>query len=172
MVSETVSKGKGVEFFSAKNLDAASQTATSLKTERLEIGFKEGVDEQLFMEGSVSFAKHIKNVAFSFPDSGLHIGILELEPNLPSPLHSHSDDCAYYVEKGSLIMGNREIGAGEGFLTRKDQPYGFVVGPNGARIIEFTTHPRATLMVHDRRIAAWRERLDRAVERLDHPLSA
>jgi len=158
---------KLLEFFSAKNLDELSPNAVGPKAEKMKITHRDEADIEIFQEGAALFGRHVKTSAFNFEGCGLHIGVFEFAPGLLTPLHSHPDDCVYYVERGSLLMGNREVRAGEGVLTRKNQPYGFVVGPSGARIIEFTTAPRHSVKVHERNMAGWKARLDSAVAKLD-----
>jgi hypothetical protein len=167
MTSSEPSVRKTMEFFSAKNLDDRAPNKEGPSPEKLKISYRDEADKEAFLEGSAIFSRYFKNSAFAFDDCGMHIGVVEFAPGLPSPLHSHSDNCVYYVERGSLIMGNREIGPGEGFLTRKDQPYGFVAGPDGARIIEFTTGHRDSIAIHDRNIAGWKKRLEKAAAKIN-----
>ncbi|ATE65805.1 hypothetical protein COO09_16535 [Rhizorhabdus dicambivorans] len=156
------------EFFSARNLDDLPDEAKGAKVENVTItGFKTDEERDSLRRGSALVARHMKTASFDFEDTGMHIGIFEWAAGLSTPLHSHSDDCVYYVERGSLLMGNREIGPGEGFLTRKNEPYAFVVGPDGARIIEFTTGPRRDVTFHDRLMTAWEERMQQAVAKIE-----
>lgn len=155
-----------LEFFSAKNLHELAPENEGPKQELSNTTCRDE-DKAALMSAGKLMAQHIQNSAFSFEGCGLHIGVFEFAPGLPALLHSHPDDCVYYVERGSFLMGNREIGPGEGFLTRKNQPYSFVVGANGARIIEFTTGPRNHITIHDAHVAAWKERVEKAVAKLN-----
>lgn len=156
------------EFFSAKDLDNIAPEAKGLKPEDVKVGgFKNEEDKEHMLRGSALIAPHIKTASYDFREAGMHIGVFEWSAGISTPVHSHSDDCVYYVERGSLLMGNRKIGPGEGFLTRKDEPYAFVVGPDGARVIEFTTGPRYDVTFHDRHMKAWRERMEKAVAKLN-----
>ena len=130
------------EFFSAKDLDNLAPEAKGLKPEDVTVGgFKDEEEKEHLLRGSALIAPYMKTASFDFEETGMHIGVFEWGAGISTPVHSHSDDCVYYVERGSLLMGNKEIGPGEGFLTRKDEPYAFLVGPDGARVIEFTTGP-------------------------------
>jgi hypothetical protein len=155
-----------MEFFSAKNLDDLPPEARGPNNATIEVSFMDEAQKEVFFEMSALYGPHIKSSAFEFEDTGMHVGVFEFGPGLVLPLHSHPDDCIYYVERGSVIMGNREIGPGEGFLTRKGQPYAFVVGPNGLRLVEFTTGPRTGLTVHERFIENWKVRAENAVASL------
>lgn len=156
------------EFFSAKNLDDLAPEAKGLKPEEVTIGgFRDEEEREHLLRGTALIAPYFKSASFDFEEAGMHIGVFEWGAGISTPVHSHSDDCVYYVERGSLLMGNREIGPGEGFLARKDEPYAFVVGPDGARVIEFTTGPRYDVTFHDRHMRAWRERMEKAVAKLN-----
>lgn len=165
--NKAVPQKRSPVFFSARNLDEMSSDERGPDAVDLKLTFDNEADKDIFLSGSAIFASHMKSFASDFDDSGLHIGVVEFAPGLVIPVHSHSDNCVYYVERGSVIVGNREIGPGEGFLTRKNQPYGFVVGPEGLRLIEFTTAPRQNIAFHDRNAAAWKTRLEKAIEKLE-----
>jgi gentisate 1,2-dioxygenase len=107
----------------------------------------------------------MRNKLFDF--DGLHLGIFEFAPSLPLALHKHTGDCVYYIERGSIVMGNREIHAGDGFLVPDSHPYGYVVGPEGVRLIEFSQTPRCDITILDRDITNWTRRLEKAVSRLE-----
>ena len=156
-----------LEFFSAKDLNQLAPNLEGPRAENIEFTFCEEADKDAFVAASAVFGRHIKNAAFDFEGCGLHIGVFEFGAGLATPLHSHSDNCVYYVERGSIIMGNREIGPGEGVLVRKDQPYAFTVGPNGVRLLEFTTAARGDAAILDRNIAGWKERVDKAAAKLE-----
>jgi hypothetical protein len=161
------SDGGGPEFFSSRHPSEQTSENSGPHATDLEVFFDNEDDKDVFMAGSAMFAPHMKSFASDFDDCGLHIGVVEFEAGLVLPLHSHSDNCVYYVERGSLQMGNRKVGPGEGFLIRNNQPYGFVVGPEGLRLIEFTSGPRETITFHDRHPHIWKKRLEKAVEKLE-----
>jgi len=167
----TASEGaprRGVEFFSARRIgdeDRAGSTApdSEVSSDDLVVSYPSKADEPIYAQGGRLIFAHQKNTAFAFRGSDLHMGVFEFEPNIVLPLHSHSVDCLYYVERGSALMGNRVIGAGEGFLTRAHQPYSFRIGPEGLRLIEFTLGPKPEIAFHEPNADAWLDRLQRAL---------
>ena len=167
MPTGDVTTRRSIRFFSARDLDSLAPGTGGPEHTDVEINYVNPTDEDMFLSATAMIRPHIKPSAFDFEDCGMHLGVFEFAPGLAVPLHSHPDNCIYYVERGSVIMGNREIGPGEGFLTRKDQPYGFVVGPNGLRLVEFTTGPRTALTLHERQVARWKERVESAVANLE-----
>lgn len=70
------------------------------------------------------------------PD-GFSLATARFKPNFPLARHSHDCDCMYYVVSGSLRLGSRVLGAGDGFFVPKDKPYGYIAGPEGAEVLEF-----------------------------------
>jgi hypothetical protein len=166
MAAQGSAATRPIEFFSAANLDDLPPPQAGPAVQTLDVRFADGAEGDVLRDGSALFSQYMKSFASDFDDIGLHIGVIEFAPGLIAPLHSHSDDCVYYVERGSIILGSRTLGPGEGFVTHKDQPYGFVVGPEGLRLIEFTTEPRRDITFHERRAHAWRGRLEQAVAKL------
>lgn len=167
MIADERDSTRKIEFFSSANLEGPAANKGGSDLNALDVRFAAGTDRDVLLEGSELFSRHMKSFGSDFDSVGLHIGVIEFEPGLISPLHSHSDNCIYYVERGSIIMGSRVLGPGEGFLTRKNQPYGFVVGPEGLRLIEFTTGPRRDITFHERHSSAWKTRLEKAVAMLN-----
>ena len=156
-----------MEFFSAADLGKLSPDVGGPEYTDVAISYVDPRAEADFLSATEALRPHIRPSAFDFPDCGMHFGVFEFAAGLSVPLHSHPDNCIYYIEQGSVIMGNREIGPGDGFLTRKDQPYAFVVGPNGVRLLEFTTGPRTALTLHERNVGRWKERVEKAVAKLE-----
>lgn len=70
------------------------------------------------------------------PD-GFSLVRLDLPPGAMLPRHSHSADCLYYVVSGEIVMGQRELGPGDGFFVPANQPYGYSAGSEGAAVLEF-----------------------------------
>jgi quercetin dioxygenase-like cupin family protein len=70
------------------------------------------------------------------PD-GFSLVRLDIPPGGILPRHSHSADCLYYVVSGGIVMGKRELGAGDGFFVPSDQPYGYSAGSEGVVLLEF-----------------------------------
>ena len=114
--------------------------------------------KEAFAEAAPEFLANQKSAIAFFPDCGLNLAALEFAPGFLLPLHSHSVDCLYYVEQGSVMMGSRELGPGEGFLVRGDRPYGYSAGPKGVRILEFRSEIPTDLTLHERNVGGWRQR--------------
>ena len=53
--------------------------------------------------------------------------------------HSHPayGDCLYYVLTGSIIMGSKTLGPGDGFFVPNGLPYKYKAGPEGVQVLEF-----------------------------------
>jgi quercetin dioxygenase-like cupin family protein len=60
------------------------------------------------------------------PD-GLSLVSLDFPPGAMLPRHGHSTDCLYYIVSGAIVMGQRELGPGDGFFAPSDQPYAYRV---------------------------------------------
>jgi hypothetical protein len=120
-------------------------------------------DKAAFEEAAPEFLANQKLAFVSFPGCGLNMAALEFAPGFLLPLHSHKVDCLYYVEEGSVVMGNRELGPGEGFLVRGDRPYGYSAGPNGVRILEFRSERPTDFNLHERNVGGWRQRFVKAL---------
>lgn len=167
MSASTAPSEKRMEFFSAANLDDLDPSATGPEHSDVEMSFVNDDHADVFRSTSALMAPHIKASAFPFEDCGLHLGVFEFAPGLTLPLHSHPDNCIYYIERGSVMMGNRELGPGEGFRTRENLPYAFTVGADGLRLVEVTTGPRTAVKFYERNVDRWRERVEQAVEKLE-----
>lgn len=155
---------KSLEFFSME--EELQPTGKGKAGQKSRVNGLNEEDLELYMRGSALTVDHLKNAAISFDDCEMHIGVFEFAAGLPMPLHSHSADCIYYVERGSIIMGSRTIGPGEGFLVRANQPYGFSTGPDGLRMMEFTNTRKHDIKILEKNVAAWNKRVERAVEKL------
>ncbi len=70
-------------------------------------------------------------------DSGMSLVHIWFPPGFLLPRHSHSADCLYYIIDGSLVMGTRELGPGDGFFVAADQPYAYLAGAAGVKLLEF-----------------------------------
>jgi quercetin dioxygenase-like cupin family protein len=55
----------------------------------------------------------------------------------PLPLHSHDQDCLYYLIAGSVRLGTERLGPGDGFFVPRNAPYTYRPEANGAEILEF-----------------------------------
>ena len=68
---------------------------------------------------------------------GFSLVSIEFAPGYTLPRHSHSSDCLYYIIEGSIVMGRRELGPGDGFFLPAEQPYAYHAGPDGVKLLEF-----------------------------------
>lgn len=88
-------------------------------------------------------------------------------PGYRLPRHSHSADCLYYVVAGAAIMGNRTIGAGDGFFVKADQPYAYQAGPDGVQVLEFRGATTFDMRIFDQTVERWRPLVDAALANHD-----
>lgn len=72
---------------------------------------------------------------FDFP--GFSLVYNWFKPNFPLPLHSHGQDCLYYIVSGSLEFGTEKLGPGDGFFVPANTPYTYRMGPQGVEVLEF-----------------------------------
>jgi mannose-6-phosphate isomerase-like protein (cupin superfamily) len=74
--------------------------------------------------------------------------------------HSHDSDCMYYVISGSIIIGAREIGAGEGFFVPADRPYQYRAGGQGVQVLEFRHATSFDIKTVETSESRWRHAFD------------
>lgn len=156
---------KSLEFFSLSSPPPLPADASSRET----ILFQSDEDKAIFNRTGAMMSEHIKAAAFHFENHGMHMAVIEWDAGLSVPLHNHNETCLYYIERGSIRMGNRELGPGEGMLVPAGQAYGYTAGPEGVRIVEFTTGDKgsSTMTVLDRNLERWQNRMEKAVEALE-----
>ena len=72
------------------------------------------------------------------PD-GMSLTHVWFGPDFPLFRHSHPGygDCLYYVLTGSIVMGSRTLGPGDGFFVPNGLPYKYKAGPEGVQVLEF-----------------------------------
>lgn len=87
---------------------------------------------------------------------GLSLVEIEFAPGYLLPHHSHSSDCLYYIVTGSIVMGQRELGPGDGFFLPADQVYAYHAGPDGVKLLEFRTESAFDMKVHEKDMAGYR----------------
>ncbi|MCX4095677.1 cupin domain-containing protein [Nocardia sp. alder85J] len=63
------------------------------------------------------------------------------EPNSRVERHRHDVPQIVIVLEGEIRQGRRVFGPGSGYYTPADVPYKIVVGPDGARLVEFRATP-------------------------------
>ena len=113
---------------------APSLQESGMVVERSFVG--EGSLEDLFDPRTIGNAT--SNVPFrQAGDDGMSLVDIWFPPGFLLPRHSHSADCLYYIIEGSLIMGTRELGPGDGFFVPADQPYAYRAGSLGVKLLEF-----------------------------------
>ena len=64
-------------------------------------------------------------------------------------------------------MGNRVIGAGDGFFVKADAPYAYQAGPDGAEVLEFRAATNFDMRIFDQTPDAWRPIVAAAVANQD-----
>jgi hypothetical protein len=62
-------------------------------------------------------------------------------PDYVLPRHSHSANCLYFVDRGSVLLGSRVVSEGGGFFVPDGAPYAVQAGPEGAVVLEFRDAP-------------------------------
>jgi quercetin dioxygenase-like cupin family protein len=89
---------------------------------------------------------------------GFSLVTVDFGPGFLLPRHSHDSDCLYYVIGGSLIMGTRELGPGDGFFLPADQAYAYRAGPQGLRLLEFRHQASFDMKIYEKDMASYREK--------------
>ncbi|WP_439621352.1 cupin domain-containing protein [Hyphomonas sp.] len=74
-----------------------------------------------------------------FSRPGFSLTYAWFKSGFPLPRHTHNADCLYYVIAGSLQLGSKELGAGDGFFVGEGKVYSYTPGPNGVEVLEFRT---------------------------------
>lgn len=97
------------------------------------------------------------------PQAPCSLTVVEFGPGYLLPLHSHGVDCLYYVESGSLRMGNETLGPGDGFFVGKDQPYAYRAGPDGVKVLEFRLGGFQDFRLVEPNVRGWKNRFLRSV---------
>ena len=72
---------------------------------------------------------------FAIP--GFSLTYVWFKSDFPLPRHSHNVDCLYYILGGSLMLGQEELVAGDGFFVGQDVPYTYKAGSAGVEVLEF-----------------------------------
>ncbi len=105
----------------------------------------EGIDESV-MQGFAKLAKvglprglgEEASLLFEVPgDPGLSLSHAWFKSGYVLPRHSHNADCIYYILGGSIQLGSQTLGKGDGFFVPADHGYSYVVGADGAEVLEF-----------------------------------
>ncbi len=77
------------------------------------------------------------NQFFGDMEQGPWVMINSLHPGFVSEPHSHAQDEVIYIVQGGLSMGKRTCGPGTLVFMEKDTVYGFKVGDEGVRFLNF-----------------------------------
>ncbi len=78
-----------------------------------------------------------EQVRLVFSTPGFSLTHVWFKKDFPLPLHSHDAHCLYYIVGGSLRIGDKTLGKGDGFFLPKDMPYTYRAGPEGVQLLEF-----------------------------------
>jgi quercetin dioxygenase-like cupin family protein len=89
---------------------------------------------------------------------GFSLVSIDFAPGYTLPRHSHSSDCLYYIVEGSIVMGRRELGPGDGFFLPAEQPYAYHAGPDGVKLLEFRHENDFDMKVYEKDMAQYRSR--------------
>ena len=89
---------------------------------------------------------------------GFSLVSIDFAPGYMLPRHSHSSDCLYYIVEGSIVMGRRELGPGDGFFLPAEQPYAYHAGSRGVKLLEFRNRTAFDMKVYEKDMAAYRAR--------------
>jgi hypothetical protein len=80
-----------------------------------------------------------ERVRLVFSSPGFSLTHVWFKKDFPLPLHSHDANCLYYIVAGSLRLGDKTLGKGDGFFIPSDMPYTYRAGPEGVELVEFRT---------------------------------
>jgi hypothetical protein len=64
-----------------------------------------------------------ERVRLVFSSPGFSLTHVWFKKDFPLPLHSHDANCLYYIVAGSLRLGDKILGKGDGFFIPSDLPY-------------------------------------------------
>ena len=91
---------------------------------------------------------------------GMSLVRLDFPPGAMLPRHSHSADCLYYIVSGGIVLGQRELGPGDGFYVPAEQPYGYRAGAEGVGLLEFRQSTAFDTKFHEKAPARWRAKAE------------
>jgi quercetin dioxygenase-like cupin family protein len=95
--------------------------------------------------------------------SGFSLVTVEFDPGFIVARHSHTSDCLYYILEGGILLGRRALGAGDGFFLPADHPYGYRVGPEGVKLLEFRHSTSFDTTFHEKDHARFRAEWEAAI---------
>jgi len=154
--SEASPAGKMVLF---KGADAPSLEATGMMEDMTYV--VEGADDAPITEPEIEALQGGGQLTVPFRQSGAEgFSLVEIKfaPGYLLPKHSHSSDCLYYIVKGGIVMGKRELGPGDGFFLPAEQVYAYHAGPAGVTLLEFRNRTGFDMKVHEKDMADYRRK--------------
>ena len=121
----------------------------------------EGADEAPMLAGELETMQDggLLTVPFRQANAdGFSLVEIKFAPGYLLPKHSHSSDCLYYIISGGIVMGRRELGAGDGFFLPAEQVYAYRSGPDGVTLLEFRNRTDFDMQVHEKDMADYRRK--------------
>ncbi len=97
------------------------------------------------------------------PD-GFSLVSIDFAPGYLLPKHSHSSDCLYYIVEGGIVMGQRELGPGDGFFLPAEQSYAYHAGPQGVKLLEFRNKTSFDMKVYEKDMGRFREKAMKSMD--------
>jgi hypothetical protein len=101
-----------------------------------------------------------ERVRLVFGSPGFSLTHVWFKKDFPLPLHSHDANCLYYIVAGSLRLGDKTLGKGDGFFIPSDMPYTYRAGPEGVELVEFRTAERFDFQFRADTPAFWKKAAD------------
>ncbi|HUC04234.1 MAG TPA: hypothetical protein VL961_02475 [Acidimicrobiales bacterium] len=125
-------KSRGLQVF--RRSDAVDLVETPL----MERPVMDPVPDREVLRDVGTQAGYLNKVVFWDAErGGMNLIRLWYAPHYALPRHSHDVDCLYYVVSGEAHLGNRVLGAGDGFFVPAGAPYAYRAGPHGVEVLEF-----------------------------------
>lgn len=140
--------GKMVLF---KGADAPSLETTGMMEDMTFV--VEGADDTPITEPEIEALQGGGQLTVPFRQSdteGFSLVEIKFAPGYLLPKHSHSSDCLYYIVKGGIVMGKRELGPGDGFFLPAEQVYAYHAGSEGVTLLEFRNRTGFDMKVHEK----------------------
>lgn len=91
---------------------------------------------------------------------GFSLVTVDFGPGFLLPRHSHSSDCLYYIVEGQIVMGQRELGPGDGFFLPAEQAYAYRAGPEGVKLLEFRHQAAFDMKIYEKDMQRYREKAE------------
>ena len=101
-----------------------------------------------------------EQVRLVFRTPGFSLTHVWFKKNFPLPLHSHDANCLYYIVAGTLRLGDKTLGKGDGFFIPSDMPYTYRAGPDGVQLLEFRNADRFDFQFRSDTPAFWQKAAD------------